>query len=70
MGLIVLLEVFTENIGELDSIKEQGHKWFVYDVWIEGVSLVNNYRVQISSILERSSFKDLLEQLRAKVAET
>jgi phospholipid transport system substrate-binding protein len=48
-------------------VKERG-KWLVYDVQIEGVSLILNYREQISSILDRSSFKDLVEELRAKVA--
>ena len=40
--------------------------WKVYDVTIEGVSVVNNYRSQFQSILARSSFDELLEQLRAK----
>lgn len=42
--------------------------WKVYDVVIEGVSLVNNYRQQFSSILNRESFDSLLQQLREKVA--
>jgi phospholipid transport system substrate-binding protein len=32
--------------------------WFVYDVVIEGVSLVNNYRSQIGSVLDTSSYSD------------
>mgnify|MGYP005848713123 CR=1 FL=1 len=45
-----------------------GADWKVYDVVIEGVSLVNNYRQQFSSILNRQSFDSLLQQLRDKVA--
>lgn len=45
-----------------------GANWKVYDVVIEGVSLVNNYRQQFSSILNRQSFDSLLQQLREKVA--
>jgi phospholipid transport system substrate-binding protein len=44
--------------------------WKVYDVVIEGVGLVTNYRDQFNSILSRSSFDDLLRQLKAKVAQT
>ncbi|SPF49208.1 Toluene tolerance family protein [Syntrophobacter sp. SbD1] len=43
--------------------------WMVYDVAIEGVGLVTNYRSQFDEILSRSSFDDLLTQLKAKVAQ-
>jgi phospholipid transport system substrate-binding protein len=41
--------------------------WKVYDVVIEGVSLVNNYRSQFDSMLSKGSFDDLISQLRGKV---
>ncbi|HEX2438597.1 MAG TPA: ABC transporter substrate-binding protein [Methylomirabilota bacterium] len=41
-------------------------RWLVYDVAIEGVSLVANYRAQFNKIIQRSSFKGLLAQLVAK----
>jgi phospholipid transport system substrate-binding protein len=41
--------------------------WKVYDVVIEGVSMVKNYRVQFKEILKNDSPKDLLEILRKKV---
>ncbi|MFZ0930243.1 MAG: ABC transporter substrate-binding protein [Syntrophobacteraceae bacterium] len=44
--------------------------WRVYDVMIEGVGLVINYRGQFDEILSRSSFDDLLRQLREKVAQS
>lgn len=44
--------------------------WKVYDVEIEGMSLVMNYRDQFNEILSRSSFDDLLRQLREKVAQS
>ncbi len=37
---------------------------------IEGVGLVTNYRGQFDEILSRSSFDDLLRQLREKVAQS
>jgi phospholipid transport system substrate-binding protein len=44
-------------------------KWKVDDVAIEGVGLVTNYRAQFNSILARSSFDELLRQLRFKAAQ-
>lgn len=44
-----------------------GTEWKVYDVVIEGISLVGNYRQQFASILDRQSFEGLMENLREKV---
>lgn len=43
--------------------------WRVYDVNIEGVSLVKNYRTQFGKILMRDSPADLIERLHKKVVE-
>ena len=40
--------------------------WRVYDVVVDGVSLVNNYRGQFTKILRASSYSDLVDQLRKK----
>ena len=47
----------------------QGDRWRAYDVLIEGVSLVANYRVQFNSIIRRASYQELVTRLRAKVSE-
>jgi phospholipid transport system substrate-binding protein len=47
-------------------LKKEGNNWFIYDVSIEGVSLVNNYRTQFNSILFQSSYEDLVKRLREK----
>jgi phospholipid transport system substrate-binding protein len=41
--------------------------WRVYDVVVEGVSLINNYRSQFREILSNKSPESLLETLRKKV---
>jgi len=41
--------------------------WRGYDVFIEGVSLVKNYRSQFNKILQKKTPEDLLQQLREKV---
>ncbi len=44
--------------------------WKIYDVLIEGVSLVANYRSQFNTFLSRkNTFSDLLQKLREKVPE-
>ena len=41
-------------------------EWRVYDVVVDNVSLVNNYRGQFTKILRAASYTDLVEQLRKK----
>jgi phospholipid transport system substrate-binding protein len=45
----------------------QDGKWKVYDVVVENVSLVQNYRTQFNDILETDTPEQLLEILRKKV---
>lgn len=47
----------------------KGGDWRVYDVIIDGVSLVNNYNGQFKKILKDSSYADLLETIRKKAEE-
>ena len=42
-------------------------QWRVYDVVIEGVSLVNNYRTQFREILANNPPEYLLDTMRKKV---
>ena len=44
----------------------KSNDWRVYDVVVDGVSLVNNYRGQFSKILRTSSYPELVDQLRKK----
>ncbi len=48
---------------------ESGARWAVYDVVLDGVSLVSNYRSQFNSIIRTSSFADLLAKLRSRQIE-
>ncbi len=51
-------------------LKKKGDKWMVYDVSIEGVSLVNNYRAQFNSVIVSKSYEALVERLKKKKQET
>jgi len=48
-------------------LNRQGTEWKVYDVIIENISIVNNYRSQFQRILSRSSFAELLSKIGDKV---
>jgi phospholipid transport system substrate-binding protein len=48
-------------------LRQSGKDWLIYDVLIEEVSLVKNYRDQFDEILARSSYDTLVADLRAKL---
>ncbi len=41
--------------------------WMVYDMVIEGVSLVANYRSQFNQILQNDTYEKLVEELKKKI---
>ena len=43
--------------------------WKAYDVVVDGISLVQNYRGQFRAILRASSYQDLVQSLREKIAQ-
>jgi phospholipid transport system substrate-binding protein len=42
----------------------QGDRWLVYDVLVENVGLVGNYRTQFNQIIRTSSFEELVNKMR------
>jgi phospholipid transport system substrate-binding protein len=69
--------VHTEIISERDPLPAKVdyhllHKdgdWKAYDIVIEGVSLVNNYRTQFNTIILKDSYAGLVKQMRTKLAQ-
>ncbi|MCL2102787.1 MAG: ABC transporter substrate-binding protein [Syntrophorhabdaceae bacterium] len=49
-------------------VLKNGDEWRIYDIVIEGVSLVNNYRSQFTDMLSKYSFSEMMERLK-KTAE-
>lgn len=47
-------------------LKKENGTWMVYDVVIEGVSLVSNYRTQFNKIISTSGYPELLKRLQSK----
>lgn len=44
-------------------------RWAVYDVLVEGVSFVGNYRSQFNRIISKGSYEDLVRKLRSGALE-
>ncbi len=44
-------------------------RWLVYDVIIEGVSLIANYRSQFNKIIQTSSYQELVRKMKTKQEE-
>jgi len=51
-------------------LMRESDQWRAYDVLIEGVSLVGNYRTQFNSVIQRSSYADLVKTLKTRRDET
>jgi phospholipid transport system substrate-binding protein len=45
--------------------RDEAGRWRVYDLDVERISLVGNYRSQFASIIRRTSFEQLLARLKA-----
>ncbi|HET6515538.1 MAG TPA: ABC transporter substrate-binding protein [Thermodesulfovibrionales bacterium] len=45
---------------------KKGNLWMAYDVVIEGVSLVNNYRNQFNEIIRSQSYEELVKRMKSK----
>jgi phospholipid transport system substrate-binding protein len=45
---------------------KEGNKWMVYDVVIEGVSLISNYRSQFNKIINEQGYNELVKKMRTK----
>ena len=68
----VATRIVTKNGTEVPidyRLLKKGDRWMVYDVSIEGVSLVSNYRTQFNKIIQTGSFEDLMQKLRTKQGE-
>ncbi|MBI5191052.1 MAG: ABC transporter substrate-binding protein [Nitrospirae bacterium] len=55
-----------EEIPVEYKLLDDGGKWMVYDVVIENVGLVNNYRIKFNQIIRNSSYADLVKRMKNK----
>ena len=50
-------------------LMKKSSNWYVYNIVIEGVSLIRNYRTQFKRIIRDSSYTELVQKLRNKSEE-
>ena len=66
---LVQSKLLTKNGSEVPieyRMLKKAERWLVYDVVIEGVSLVANYRTQFNKIIQTSSFQELVRKMKSK----
>lgn len=51
------------------SMKKLDGKWWVYNVYVEGPSLLGNYRDEHKRLLMKGSYDLLIQELKKKIAE-
>jgi phospholipid transport system substrate-binding protein len=68
-GAVVRTKLLTQQGTEIPidyRMLHKADKWLVYDVVIEGVSLISNYRTQFNKIITTSSFQELMKKMKTK----
>lgn len=66
---VVKTRIVTKNETEIPidyRMFLNGGRWAVYDVSIEGISLIGNYRTQFNAVIQRSGYPDLVAKLKTK----
>jgi phospholipid transport system substrate-binding protein len=64
-------KIFTDTIEipiDYRMYRTEAGQWMVYDIVVEGVSLVANYRSQFARMLESGSFESMIQELEQKTA--
>jgi phospholipid transport system substrate-binding protein len=69
---VVQTTLFLNHGGEMPldyRMHNTSDRWQVYDVNIDGISLVGNYRAQFNKIIRSSSYETLVAKLKSRQAE-
>ncbi len=52
------------NSFGLASVEKKNNNWKIYDLSVEGVSLLQSFRSQFGQILQNSSMKNLIAEMK------
>ena len=66
---VVKTKIVTKQTSEIPvdyNLLRRNERWLVYDVRIEGISLVGNYRTQFNKIIQTTSYRELVRKLQTK----
>ena len=62
-------KILTKNGTEVPvdyHLFKHGDRWMIYDINVEGVSLVSNYRTQFNKIIQTNGYSTLVERMKSK----
>ena len=45
---------------------KRGDRWMIYDISVEGISLVSNYRTQFNKIIQTNGYNSLVARMKSK----
>ena len=65
-------KIITKNGTEVPvdyRLFKRGDRWMIYDVSVEGISLVSNYRTQFNKIIQTNGYNGLVEKMKTKQTE-
>jgi phospholipid transport system substrate-binding protein len=65
----VSTKIFIKNGTEVPvdyRLFKRGDRWMIYDISIEGISLVSNYRTQFNRIIQTDGYNSLIEKMKSK----
>ena len=68
----VSTKIITKNGTEVPvdyRLFRRGENWMVYDVNIEGISLVSDYRTQFNKIIQTNGYNTLVDRMKSKQTE-
>ena len=71
-GATVRTKIVTKQGTEIPvdyRMYQAGNRWLAYDVSVEGISLIANYRTQFNAVIQKSSYQELVKTMKAKQEE-
>jgi phospholipid transport system substrate-binding protein len=66
-------KILTSKGGEFQinyKLHRVGEEWKIYDVVVENISLINNYRSQFNRIITKTSYDELISMMKQKLSKT
>jgi len=66
---IVRARVTTKNGSDVpveSRLLQKDNRWLIYDILVENLSLISNYRSQFDRVIRTTSYEELVKRLRTK----
>ena len=64
---VAVVNAEEERVALSFRLNRADGNWQVWDVWLDGVSLANNIRKQVQSVMAKHSYGELVKRMRQKI---